>query len=318
MQIGLAISILLSFVKLFAWYKTSSGLIFSDAMESLVNVLASIFAVYAIGLSAKPKDLSHPYGHGKAEFISAGLEGGLILIAGLVIIVDGVGKMLYPQELYNLELGLYLVAFAGLVNLMLGYILNKKGKETNSLALIADGKHLMADFWSSMALIFGLFLVKFTGLGFLDGFLACGFGIFIMIPGYKVVRKALSGLMDETDTKIVEELVAIMQQNRMDTWIDIHKLRVQSYGNVLHLDMHVTMPWYIDLRKNHDDIKLVENAIKKNFNRELEFSVHLDPCSPISCGICKVENCLERLHNFEGEKTWTLELLMEDAKHTLD
>lgn len=318
MQIGLAISILLSFVKLFAWYETGSGLIFSDAMESLVNVVASIFAVYAIGLSAKPKDLSHPYGHGKVEFISAGIEGGLIFIAGLVIVADGVGKMLYPQELSNLELGLYLVAFAGVVNLILGYIILKKGKETHSLALIADGKHLLADFWSSVALIAGLILVKFTGLAFLDGFLACGFGIFIMFPGYRVVRKALSGLMDETDTKTVEELVDIMQKNRIDTWIDIHKLRVQSYGNGLHLDMHVTMPWYIDLRKNHDDIKLVENAIKENFNRELEFSVHLDPCSPISCGICKVANCSERLHKFEAEKTWTLELLMEDAKHTLD
>ena len=166
--------------KWLAWQLTGSNAILSDAGESVVNVLAGAFTWYSLALSNRPRDLNHPYGHGKVEYLAAGVEGALLGLAGLII----VGKLLYnlwsPQALQSLDLGLAITAAAGVVNYILGALALKKGRQSNSLPLLAGGKHLQTDAWSSLAMVLGLGLVLFTGWLWLDSVVAAGFGLFLM------------------------------------------------------------------------------------------------------------------------------------------
>lgn len=301
--------------KFAAYFITNSNAIFTDALESIVNVAASSFAFYSIYLASKPRDENHPYGHGKVEFFSVFIEGGLIFIAGILIIGKAIYNIFYPSDLENILEGIGIIAFTGVANYLLGDLLVRKSKKLNSLTLMADGKHLLTDAYSTLGLLVGLLLLYFTGLRFIDILLSLGLGMFILYNGYKLLRKSIGGLMDESDVKLVEDVISILQANRKDAWIDVHNLRVQRYGSELHLDCHVTLPNYYDLNKVHAEVSEIDRLVNQNVSLKTEFFIHADPCLPQCCHYCSVKNCPIRSEEKTIDVPWTIELLTKNRKH---
>ncbi|MCS7073831.1 MAG: cation diffusion facilitator family transporter [Bacteroidia bacterium] len=312
--LGLGISLL--FIKSIAYWITSSNSILSDALESNVNILTGIFGLYSLYLAAQPKDLNHLYGHGKIEFFSSWLEGFLILFAGIAIIVKSIYNIWHPAELKQLDLGITLSIVTGSANYFAGWFAVRKGKEKRSMTLIGSGEHLKSDAYSTAGLVLGLILVRITNWFILDTILAIFFGCIIIKTGYQLIRTSVSGLMDETDNQLIFSLTKLLSDNRKPDWIDIHNLRMIRYGSNLHIDCHLTLPWYYDLRQVHDQISEVEKLVSKEFVN-VELFIHPDPCLPSSCAICGVSNCPQRLQPFNGTVKWTMELLLKNQKHSL-
>jgi cation diffusion facilitator family transporter len=317
LSITLIISSLLMITKFAAWFITHSNAILTDALESIVNVFAGAFALYSVSYAAKPKDEDHPYGHGKIEFLSVGLEGTLIAIAGISIIVKSIYNLYYPQEIHSLDIGLYLTVFTGGVNFIMGVYLQKKGKELHSVTLTADGKHIISDAYSSAGLIIGILLIWLSGITWMDSAVAIFFGLFILYTGYKLMRKSLAGVLDEVDYALVEEILEVLNKYRKDEWIDIHNFRVIKYGANLHIDCHITLPWYYTLEQSHAIVTEVENILTSNSANHVEVFIHADPCLPDSCNLCALKNCAERKSPFIKQVKWTSEIILKNKKHTL-
>jgi len=313
--VSLCISILLMLAKFTAYFITNSNAILTDAAESIVNVLASSFAFYSIYLSTLPKDENHPYGHGKVEFFSAFVEGVLIGIAGIIIICKATYDLINPNVIRQLYDGAIIIGATGVINLLVGYFLINMGKKHHSLTLEADGKHLLTDSITSAGLVIGVILIEITQIHWLDGVISIIMGLYILYNGYRLTRKSVGGLMDESNTELVEDLVSIMQENRRDSWIDVHNLRAQQYGADLHIDCHVTLPYYYDLNQVHQEISSIDKLINKNKGRATELFIHADPCLFECCHYCKVKKCPVRRDNFAGEIPWTLENATKNKKH---
>jgi len=302
--------------KFLAWWLTNSNAILTDALESIINVMAGVFALYSLALSAKPKDENHPYGHGKVEFIAAGFEGGMISIAGVLIVGKGVYNLLFPQPIAQLDLGIYLVGFSGLINFLLGYLLEQRGKQANSLILTADGRHLKSDAYSSAGLLVGLTIVYVTKIAWIDNLTAILFGAIILYTGFKLVRESVAGIMDEADYKLINNLVQHLAEHRRANWIDVHNFRIIKYGNTLHVDCHVTLPYYFSTRESHDEVKDFEQTVNESSQQPVELFVHIDPCEPPrNCTICRKADCRVREADFQLNVQWTLENLMRNEKH---
>lgn len=308
-------SAILLIAKFWAYYLTSSVSVLTDALESIVNVVAGFIGLYSLYVAAKPKDIDHPYGHGKAEFISAAVEGTLILSAGVLIIYTAIRNFFYPVPIQKLDTGIYLVGGTAIINWLLGYFSLQQGKRNNSLALIASGKHLKTDTYSTVAIIIGLLLISITGFLWIDGAIAAGFGLFIIYTGYKILRVSLAGIMDEADMVLLEKMVAILGKNRPENWVDLHNLRVIKYGNVLHLDCHLTVPWYLNIHQAHSEIDVLGNLVRTNFGESLEMFVHSDGCQYFQCPICKKSDCPVRQHDFKKTIEWSLDNALQNVKH---
>lgn len=313
----LAFSMVLMGVKFAAYFITNSNAVLSDALESIINVTAGAFALYSIYFASKPKDMDHPYGHGKIENISAGFEGALIFIAGASIIVKAIYGFFYPNEIAALDAGLALSAFAGICNFFMGQYLIKKGKQHQSLVMIADGRHLVSDTVSSIGLVIGLAIMFFTKIYWIDNALAIIFGAVIFRMGFRLIREALTGLLDEADTIKLSQVIKIFNENRREKWIDIHNLRVLRHGSLLHVDCHLTLPWYDSLEDTHEEVHELEKMVRKNLGDEMEFFIHADPCLSSSCPICPVSDCKFRKHPFVKKLDWTLENILPDRRHKI-
>lgn len=311
------IGIGLFITKVIAWYITQSVAILTDALESTVNVLAGLIGVYSLYVSAKPKDKDHPYGHGKAEFISAAVEGTLITVAGFVIIYEAINNLLHPHSIQQLDFGIALVAATAVINYIAGAFCISAGKKNNSLVLISSGKHLQTDTYSTLGIIVGLLLLFFTKLMWIDSAVAILFAFIIMFTGYKIVRTSISGIMDEADETLINKLVAQLNTNRPENWIDLHNLRIIQYGSTLHMDCHLTVPWYLNLHEAHHEIDLLSELVKKELGESIELFVHTDGCLDFSCSICAKQSCAVRKHPFEKKIDWTVENISTDNKHHL-
>jgi cation diffusion facilitator family transporter len=301
--------------KFAAYFITQSNAILTDAAESIVNVLASSFAFYSIYLATLPKDENHPYGHGKVEFFSAFVEGILIGLAGLIIILKSGHDLIYPSQITNLFNGAVIIGFTGLINMLVGYYLINVGRKHRSITLEADGKHLLTDSITSAGLVIGVVLIWITQLYWLDGVISILLGIYIVFSGYKLIRRSVGGLMDESNVGLVKDIVSILQDNREDLWIDVHNLRAQQYGSDLHIDCHVTLPYYINLNEVHKEVSDIDKMINGKTQRTAELFIHVDPCLPGCCNYCKVKNCPVRQYPFEGEIVWTVDNATKNLKH---
>jgi cation diffusion facilitator family transporter len=311
------ISLLILGVKFIAYYSTHSVSILTDALESIVNVSAGFIGLYSLYIAAKPKDMDHPYGHGKAEFLSAAIEGTMIVSAGAIILYKAIQSLIHPAGLRKIDYGIILVAATAIVNFALGYFCLQIGKKNNSEALMASGKHLKTDTWSTIGIIAGLVLLYFTGYKWIDSIVAILFGVLIMYTGYNILRRSIAGIMDEADVKLLTRMVQVLNANRRENWVDLHNLRVIRYGNVLHMDCHLTVPWYINVHDAHREIDALADLIRKEFGDSFEMFVHSDGCLPFSCRICNKEICTERKNNFAQRIEWTLENISKDKKHQL-
>ena len=312
-----AIAILLFVVKIIAWYSTNSIAILTDALESIVNVIAALIGLYSLYLSAKPKDYDHPYGHGKAEFISAAIEGTLIAVAGFIIIYEAITNLLHPHTLKQLDYGISLVAATAVINYVAGVICLRVGKKNNSLALVASGKHLQADTWSTVGIIAGLILLVATKINWIDSAVALIFSFVIIYTGYKIIRKSIAGIMDEADEELLKKMVIMLNGNRKENWIDLHNLRIIKYGGTLHLDCHLTVPWYLNVHEAHTEIDELSTLVKKEFGETMELFVHSDGCLDFSCAICTKTACTVRKHWFEKKVEWTMANISSNNKHSI-
>jgi cation diffusion facilitator family transporter len=302
-------------MKFAAYFLTNSNFVLTDAAESIVNVVASSFAFYSIYLASVPRDENHPYGHGKVEYFSVFIEGALIGIAGVIIILKSVYSIFNPEVIHDLLMGAIIIGITGAINGALGYYMIRKGKSLPSITIEADGRHLLTDMVTSIGLVLGLLLINFTKVLWLDSVLSILVGFYILFTGYKLIRRSVAGLMDETDFIIVSDVVKLLGEKRREEWIDIHNLRAQKYGNELHIDCHLTLPNYFDLNKVHEEVKQVEWLINREAGIQTELFIHTDPCLPYCCHYCSMPNCPIRSEAKREEIAWTMEKVMRNKKH---
>ncbi len=241
--------LILFFIKLIAWYYTNSVAILTDALEYTINVISGFIGLYSLYLSSLPKDRNHPYGHGKVEFLSATVEGTLMIVSGFVIIYEAINNLKHPHILQRLDHGIYLVGFTGIINYTVGYFSIKSGKKNNSLALIATGKHMQSDTYATLGIVVGLILIYFTHYLWIDSAVAFLFSLIIILSGYKILRSSIAGIMDEADEELLSKMVKHCEANRRENWIDLHNLRFIKYGGTLHLDCHLTIPWFFNIHE---------------------------------------------------------------------
>lgn len=314
--LSIVVSIVLCGIKFYTYFLTRSLVILSDALESIINIVAGLFAYYSIYLSNKPKDEEHPYGHGKVEFFSIGFEGAMIFIAGCVILYEGVMHLIYPKELKELSTGIYLVIFSAVVNLLLGVYLIYSGKKHNSLTLQGNGKHILSDSYTSIGVLVAVVLLYFTGLKWIDPVASLVAGLIILVSGFKLLSKSVSGLMDENDMETIDELVTILSAQRRADWIDVHNMRVQRFGTIYHVDCHVTLPYYLSLEQVHEEISAIDKIVNEHFTKgQIEFFIHNDPCIPESCRHCTIYDCTVRRNPFISKLEWKRENVLPNRKH---
>lgn len=310
-----SISVVLLLVKFFAYYATHSVSILTDALESIVNVAAGFIGLYSLYVAAKPRDEDHPYGHGKAEFLSAAVEGTMIGVAGIIILYKAIETLIHPAPLQKIDTGIWLIAITAVINGAVGYYCMQAGKRNQSMALVASGRHLLSDTLSTGGIIIGLLLLYFTGYSWIDGVVAIVFGLIIIWTAYGILRGSIAGIMDEADKKILTRLVQLLNANRAINWVDLHNLRVIKYGSILHVDCHLTVPWYLNVHEAHREIDALASLVRSEFGEYVELFVHSDGCLPFQCAICEKPDCPARKHNFVQKITWTLENISRNSKH---
>ena len=299
--VSIAVGISLLIIKFAAYFLTGSAAVLSDALESIINVVASGFAFVSIIISARPPDKSHPYGHGKIEFFSAGFEGSLIVVAAIAIIWTAIPALLHPPELPSLDFALLLLVIGGIVNWLLGVYLIRSGKKANSATLIADGKHVQADAFTSAGVIVGLALVRLTGWYWLDPVVAILVALNILWSGYHLLAEAVGGLMDQADYQFLAKVTETLARLRRPEWIAPHHLRSWRSGAVRYIDFHLVLPCYWQLWQVHQAHKEIEEALLDNLDTPGQVTIHFDPCSPDYCPICAVQDCPERSAPFQKQ-----------------
>ena len=310
-----AVALLLFALKLGAYYLTQSVAVLTDALESTVNVIAGFIGLYSLYVAAKPRDEDHPYGHGKAEFLSAAVEGSLVIMAGCIIIYEAIVNFIHPHTLQKLDKGIFLVGITAVINFVVGAISIYKGKKNASMALEASGRHLQTDTYSTLGIILGLIIIWYTKLTFLDSVISIIFAGIIIFTGYRILRSSIAGIMDEADMQLLNKLINYLNAHRRENWIDLHNFRVIKYGGLLHVDCHLTVPWYLNVNEAHEEIDALTSLIRMEFGEAIEFFVHTDGCLDFSCPICTKENCPVRKHTFEERVEWTLQNVTPNKKH---
>ncbi|MGQ9689649.1 MAG: cation diffusion facilitator family transporter [Desulfobaccales bacterium] len=299
--------------KFFVYWLTDSAAVLSDALESIINVVASAFALGSIILAAKRPDTCHPYGHGKVEYFSAGFEGALIIFAAVGIFYQGGSRLLAPRELTQINLGLLLILGISLINLVLGLVLVRVGRRTHSLALIADGKHILTDVYTSGGVLVGLSLAWFTGWYWLDGALALLVGVNILYTGAGLLKKSTAGLMDASDPDLLDEISAILRDHRKDLWIDIHRLRARRAGNRIFIDFHLMLPRDLSLEAGHREVKELERIFNAHYHGLADVLINLDPCDRPECPICGFDPCQQRQEETKEQKLWRRDTVTDEA-----
>jgi len=299
-------SLLLLIAKFGAYYLTDSKAVLSDAIESIINVVTGAFLMLSIMVSTRPVDENHPYGHGKIEAFSAGLEGGLIILAAIMILVEAVPGFFAPHPPKNLGSGIFILGGAGIINLVVGLFLLRTGRKHKSEALHADGRHLLTDFYTSAGVIIGLLLYQLTGLVWLDPLVACLVAINILIPGIKLLNNSIKNLMNEADPELLGKIVEGLNKIKKPGWLYPHKLRALRSGRYHHVDMHISLPHYWSLSQIHEAEKEITEALLEAIGEEGDIMIHVDPCEPPYCPVCEVDSCTERHKEFNDSPDWTV------------
>lgn len=286
--------VLVSFViliaKFIAYYVTHSVGVLTDALESIVNVVAGAVSLYSLHLAMQPQDRNHPFGHGKIELISASSEGILIIIAGIMIIYEAVKRLLFPVEIQKLDIGIYIIAFSGVINYLLGTYSIRTGKKHNSVALVAGGKHLHSDTYSTIGLVIGLLALFFTKISWIDSALALLFGGIIIFTGISILRQTITGLVDHADEQLLGEMVTVLNENRQPEWIDIHNTKIIKSGNYLYIDCDLTVPWYYTVEAGHNLGSQLKDVLNPKYGNRIQLTIHIDPCNITQT--CKCEKCM--------------------------
>lgn len=294
--VSLAGGIVILGLKAAAYWLTGSMALKSDALESIVNVAAAAFGLWAVVFAGQPADKDHPYGHGKVEFLAAAFEGGLISLAAVIIVYESGLALLRGVELKSLGTGMLINAGAGALNGLLGWYLLSAGRRLKSKTLEADGHHVLTDFYTTLGIIGGLLLVKLTGLSWLDPLLALMVAVLLGKTGYRLVREAAAALLDEEDTGTIAPIVAgirgILKEGVDETGvITVHGLRAIRSGRYTHADIHLVVPEYLPVSEAHDDTERFEARLIAAAGLEGELHTHIDPCRRKYCARCDDSKC---------------------------
>ena len=312
--LSIIIGILMLLAKSGAYLITGSAAIFSDAAESVIHILATTMALYSIIISSKPADESHMYGHGNVEYFSAGIEGALIIMAAIVIIYHAVDDLLTGTVLKSLNIGVTVVAGAGVINLLLGFYLVKTGKKTDSLTLIADGKHVLTDSITSIGVLAGILIVMVTDITILDPLVAIAVALNILVTGYKLMRESVGGLMLETNPDTLNKISKILIAMKKDYWIDLHELRYWKSGDRLFIDFHLTLPYYFTIKQTHKEEQEITANLDEQFTNP-QIKVHFDYCKPELCAYCVYEECKVRVDEHSINFDWNVKKLTGAPVH---
>jgi len=305
--LSLVVSLVLLAAKYQAYRMTGSTAILSDALESIVNVVAAVFALGGLAFAAQPADRNHPYGHGKIEFFSAAFEGGLIAFAAVLIIYEVIQALLHGVEIRALDAGLAIVVGAGLANLALGLYLLRVGRAYQSLTLVADGKHVLSDFWTSVGIVVGLLLVRATGIWWLDPVTAAVVALNLMWTGFRLVRHAAGGLLDEEDTGLLSRLLEALDSRLGQGVIRVHHLRAIRAGRFHHVEAHLVVPEFWSVDQAHELSEDLAARVIAELGVEGEFVFHTDPCHRIYCAMCDLDDCTVRREPFRDRPPLSLE-----------
>ncbi|MGA3113706.1 MAG: cation diffusion facilitator family transporter [Syntrophobacteraceae bacterium] len=304
MVLSVSVSALLMMLKFYSFWLTGSSAILSDALESIINVVAGGFALWSVLLASRPPDVVHPYGHGKIEFFSVGLEGTLIVLAAGGIFWEALPKIVTPRALPELDFGLIILLATALVNLWLGKTLIRTGERTRSMAVSADGKHILTDVYTTAGVLIGLFLVRQTGWYFLDGAVACVVAANILFMGAKLISESSSRLMHAYDPELLDQISEIIAQNRKPQWIDVHRLRAWRSGRQIYIDFHLILPREISLEDAHREVTEIEQLLKTQLPGVGDAMIHAEPCIGPECRICLREPCRIRGQAFFEQPSW--------------
>jgi cation diffusion facilitator family transporter len=279
MNISLTVGIMMLFLKWFAFWLTGSSAIFSDASETVVHIFAVAFAAYSLRIAYQPPDEDHHFGHDKISYFSAGFEGGLIIVAAIVIIYAAIEKMITGVELEQVGAGVALVAIAGAINAILGWYLLRVGKKTSSMILTANGKHILTDAWTSLGAILGLGLVLLTDITLFDPIIAILFAGNILYEGGKLVRNSVRGLMDKTNPELEEKAILVLQEFCTQEGISFHRLRLRESGASVYIDFHVQFPDETTIQMAHDIATRAEQAVAMAMDKPADVISHLESFS---------------------------------------
>ncbi|HEU0063836.1 MAG TPA: cation diffusion facilitator family transporter [Flavisolibacter sp.] len=311
-----SVTLVIFVIKIVAWALTHSIAILTDTLEYTINVVAGFISLYSLYLSSLPKDRNHPYGHGKAEFLSAAIEAILMILSSFFILYEAINNFVHPHTLLKLDQGILLIALTALLNFIVGFFAEKKGKKNKSLALVATGRHMKSDTYATIGIISGLIVLYFTGYQWIDSIVSIFFAFIILFTSYKILRSSVAGIMDEADTDLLNNLVKYLSDNRRENWMDLHNLRIIKYGAVLHVDCHLTVPYYFTIEEGHSEVKMLEDMVRASFGESVEMFVHMDGCLYSQCPICFKTDCPVRKHPFNKRIEWTIENVSANHKHT--
>lgn len=319
--ISLIIGFLMFFGKTGAYFLTGSAAVLSDALESVVHIIATSFAFYSLIVSSRPPDPGHPYGHGKVSFFSAGFEGAMIIIAALSIIYYAVHDIIFGREISSLDTGAMIITGASVVNMILGWYLIRTGRKTKSLILVADGKHVLTDSITSFGAVGALVLVLFTDITLFDPVIAIILALNILWTGKDLVRESIGGLMNEQDKKTIDAIAGAVDNKRKTNpnWIDMHRLRYWKSGDRYQVDFHLTVPYFSSIDESHNLAEELENLLKEKLDSpDLELLVHLDPCKKNFCKICRQPDCSVRHEPQVMDVIWNGSKVVENYSYVAD
>jgi cation diffusion facilitator family transporter len=309
--LSLVVATLILAAKYQAYRMTGSTAVLSDALESIVNVLAAVFALGGLIFAGRPADRNHPYGHGKIEFFSAAFEGGLITFASILIVYEAVRSLASGPDVRQIGAGLLIVLGSGLVNLALGIYLVRTGRRYVSLTLVADGQHVLADVWTSAGVIVGLGLVQLTGRAWLDPLVALLVALWLMLTGFRLVRHAAGGLLDEEDPLLLMRVLDALQKYVGGGVIRVHHLRAIRSGRFQHVEAHLVVPEFWSVERAHDLSEDVAARVMGDLGAEGEMVFHTDPCHRVYCATCDLEDCPIRREPFLRLTPLTLEEVVQ-------
>ncbi|CAN5738806.1 cation diffusion facilitator family transporter [soil metagenome] len=265
-----------------AYLLTGSVGLLSDALESLVNLLAAIVALLALTAAARPADEEHAYGHTKAEYFSSGFEGALVLVAAIIIIVTAVPRLFEPHPLNQIGIGLAITVLASLINLAVARVLLSAGERYHSITLEADAKHLLTDVWTSGGVVVGVGAAAATGLYWLDPLIAVAVALNIVRTGYDLLRRSLLGLLDTALPPDARQAIAAVLDSHAADGVQFHALRTRQAGALRFISLHVLVPGEWTVQRGHDLLEQIEDEIRAEVSNSTVFT-HLEPLEdPVS------------------------------------
>lgn len=274
---SLIASVVTLVLKFGAWAITDSVGLLSDATESVINVTAALLALTAITIAMRPADDGHAYGHGKAEYFSSGIEGVLIIVAAFAIAWAAIGRFANPHELTRLGPGLVLALVSSVVNFVVARSMLKAAKRFDSITLEADAKHLLTDVWTSAGLVAGLAVILvMPEWAILDPIIACIMAVNIVFTGVGLLRRSVSGLMDDALPDEELEIVRAAIEKHQGEGCTYHGLRTRKSGPRRFIDFHLLMPGETTVHDAHDLCELIENDIEGQLKRS-EVTIHVEP-----------------------------------------